>query len=228
MPVGHNRLHDADSVQASFEGLQKMIVKVKRKKIGPLDQGRRMSLKAFEFAPTEEGFHYELSRGFITVSEVANFGHVYLVMFIRDAFTAYRFAHPELIKAVLTGMDCKLLIPEWDSERHPDVAVYFTLPKGPKNRTMWRKWIPDITIEVVSEGSADRDYVTKRQEYWTLGIKEYWIVDAKRKHVIVLRRGKSDWIENRLGPGEVCTTKLLPGFKLPCQAIFDAAGEIDE
>src|SRR6516164_1385348 len=97
-------------------------------------------------------------------------------------------------------MECKLLIPSWESERHPDIAVYLAPPPGRKDRTMWRTWIPGIVIEVVSEGSRDRDYTEKRDEYWSLGVKEYWIVE----------------------------TKLLPGFKLPCHAIFDAAKEYED
>ena len=57
----------------------------------------------------------------------------------------------------------------------------------------------------------------KRDEYWTLGVKEYWIVDAKLKQVLVLRRGRSQWTEKTLGPADTCETKLLPGFKLPMQ-----------
>ena len=83
---------------------------------------------------------------------------------------------------------------------------------------MWRTWIPELTIEVVSESSRDRDYTEKRDEYWTLGVKEYWIVDAKLKQALVLRRGRSQWIEKTLGPADSCETKLLPGFKLACGA----------
>jgi Uma2 family endonuclease len=122
------------------------------------------------------------------------------------------------------GLKCKLLIPSWASERHPDIAVYLTAPKGRKDRTMWRTWIPDLTIEVVSESSRDRDYTEKRDEYWTLDVKEYWIVDAKLEQVLILKRGRSQWTEKTLGPADVCETKLLPGFKLPCRAIFEAAG----
>jgi hypothetical protein len=39
-------------------------------KIGPLDHDRKVSLRAFEFAKTEEGDYYELSRAYITVGEV--------------------------------------------------------------------------------------------------------------------------------------------------------------
>src|SRR5439155_6011442 len=106
--------------------------------------------------------------------------------------------------------------------------VYRKKPKGPKNRTMWRTWIPDLAIEVVSESSRDRDYTEKRDEYWTLGVKEYWIVDAKLQQVLVLKRGRTHWTEKTLGPDDVCQTKLLPGFKLSCRAIFEAAGEEGE
>lgn len=77
----------------------------------------------------------------------------------------------------------------------------------------------------MSESSRDRDYTEKRDEYWSLGVKEYWIVDAKLGQVVVLRRGRMQWVEKHLGRGDVCETKLLPGFQLPCAAIFDAAGD---
>ena len=78
---------------------------------------------------------------------------------------------------------------------------------------MWRTWIPELAIEVVSESSRDRDYTEKRDEYWTLGVKEYWIVDAKLEQVLALRRGRSQWTEKSLGASDVCETKLLPGFQ---------------
>lgn len=206
-----------------------MLTATRRKvKIGPNDQGKKMSLKAFEFAETEEGYLYELSRAYITVSEVANYYHAFIVAWIRNALIGHQLAHPRYIHLILTSMECKLLMPEWESERHPDIAVYFTKPKGPKDRKMWRTWIPDLVVEVVSERSADRDYIEKREEYWSLNVKEYWIFDANRQQVLLLTRGKSDWSEKRLKPGGVCTTKLLPGFKLPCQFIADVAAQAEE
>jgi Uma2 family endonuclease len=192
-------------------------------RIGPHDHGRRMSLKAFEFAKVEEGYTYELHRGHIIVSEVANYLHAMQVYAILRSLFAYDAANPNVIHAILGNMDSKLLIEQHESERHPDIAVYLTRPKGKKDRTLWRHWIPELAVEVVSEGSRDRDYVEKREEYFDLGIKEYWIVDAKLNQVLILRRGKSDWIEKMLGPDDVIETKLLPHFALPCQVIFDAA-----
>jgi Uma2 family endonuclease len=181
-----------------------------------------MSLKAFEFAAIEDGWLCELARGYLVVSEVANYYHGMQIIAINRPLWAYDAAHPGTIHAILGSLECKLLIPKFDSERHPDIAVYLTAPKGRRDRTMWRTWIPDLTIEVVSETSRDRDYTEKRDEYWALGVKEYWIVDAKLEQVLILKRGRSQWIEKTLGPGDSCETKLLPGFKLPCQSIFDS------
>ena len=201
-----------------------MLTITKRKtKIGPTDHGRKMSLKDFEFVETQEGYHYELSRGYITVSQVAKLYHALIIAAVRNQLVVFQIAHPDSIFAILGSADCKLLVREWESERHPDLSVYLTKPEGRKDSKLWRRWLPELVIEVVSERSVDRDYIDKRQEYFDLGIKEYWIVDAKRAQVVVLRRGKSDWIEKRVGPDGVVTTKLLPGFELPFKAIMEAA-----
>jgi Uma2 family endonuclease len=117
---------------------------------------------------------------------------------------------------------------DWESERHPDIAIYLSRPGGKKDRTVWRTWIPDITIEVVSASSVDRDYVEKREEYWTLGVKEYWIVDAAMGKVTQLRRGKNDWVARELFGDDDVETKILPGFKMPCKAVFDVAREQED
>src|SRR5207245_2300050 len=196
-----------------------------KSKIGPYHHGRKMSLKAFEFAQVEKGYVVELARGYIVVSEVPNYLHASMTAVIRDFLGRYRLENPGALHLVLEGGSCKLMIPDWESERHPDLAVYLTAPKGKKDRTLWRRWVPELAIEVVSESSRDRDYTEKRDEYWALGVKEYWIVDAKLAKVLILKRGRSQWTEKTLGPADVCETKLLPGFKLLCGEIFEAAGE---
>jgi len=43
--------------------------------IGPKDNGRRMNLDDFDRAEGHEGFQYELSRGVVTVTEIARPDH---------------------------------------------------------------------------------------------------------------------------------------------------------
>src|SRR4051794_1519712 len=121
-----------------------MLLAKSKTKIGPHHHGRKMSLKAFEFAPVEEGYLYELARGYIVVSEVANYLHAMQIVLINRFLWMYDVANPGRIHAILAGSDCKLLVTAWESERHPDIAVYLTKPKGPKNRTLWRTWIPEL------------------------------------------------------------------------------------
>lgn len=204
-----------------------MILTKTKTKIGPQHHGRKMSLKAFEFAPVEDDYIYELARGYIVVSEVANFAHARRTAFIRSRLGHYHVENPGCLYEILGTMECKVLIPDWESERHPDIAVYLTPPGNRKGRTMWRTWLPDLIVEVVSDSSRDRDYTEKRDEYWAFGVKEYWIVDAKLEQVLILRRGRSQWTQKTLGSADVCETKLLPGFKLSCRAIFEAAEESD-
>jgi Uma2 family endonuclease len=187
-----------------------------------------MSLRAFEFAEVEDGYLYELARGYVIVSEVANYFHASQIDVLQDHLRAFKISRPGLIHRILDGGACKLLVYDWESERHPDIAIYLTIPQGKKDSKMWRTWIPELIIEVVSARSVERDYVEKREEYRTLGVKEYWIVDAAMGKITQLRRGKSDWLAKELFAGDVVETKLLPGFKLPCQPIFDAAAEHED
>ncbi|MBL8797663.1 MAG: Uma2 family endonuclease, partial [Planctomycetia bacterium] len=89
---------------------------------------------------------------------------------------------------------------------------------------LWATWLPDIAIEVVSADSVHRDYVEKREEYLLFGVREYWIVDAARGEMLVLKRRGGKWTEKIVKPPEVYETKLLPGFQPDCGTVFAAAG----
>ena len=38
---------------------------------------------------------------------------------------------------------------------------------------------PDMVLEVVSDGSQQKDNVTLKESYWKADVREYWIVDAR-------------------------------------------------
>jgi Uma2 family endonuclease len=190
-------------------------------RIGPADHGRRMKLEDFDECVGKEGHLYELSRGVVTVMQVPRGRHFVQVQASRDQFILHRASHPHQIHGIAGGAECKLLIDDLHSERHPDVAVY--LAAMPPLDNPWRAWIPKIVLEVVSPSSKRRDYQEKPEEYLRLGVSEYWIIDYQRREMLILRRWGSRWIEKTVRPPEKYSTRLLPGFSFDCAAVFAAA-----
>ena len=109
--------------------------------IGPADRNRRMSLAEFDHAEAQEGYLYELSRGVIIASDVPDPRHLAQVDKITQQLADYRKRHHGVIHRVAGGSDCKILLRDLESERHPDIAVYKTPP--PRNGDLWASWKPE-------------------------------------------------------------------------------------
>jgi Uma2 family endonuclease len=55
---------------------------------------------------------------------------------------------------------------------------------------------PALVIEITLEGSADQDRTLKHRLYEQAGIPEYWLVEAKQKHILFWRLshdGRYEW-----------------------------------
>lgn len=197
-----------------------------RIKIGPADHGRPMSVAEFEHAEVQEGYLYELSRGFITVSDVPGMRHVLQLAEARRQLATYDVLHPGRIAGILGGAECKVLIGALESERHPDVSIYLREPPPIDDASQWHHWYPEIIMEVVSPTSRQRDYEEKPEEYLRLGAREYWIVDGRDKVMVVMKRVRNRWSESRIEPPAIYRTRLLPGLEFSCEDVFRTAGLI--
>jgi Uma2 family endonuclease len=193
-------------------------------RIGPADHGRQMKLADFDLADGDAGHLYELSGGVITVVEVPGRPHFDQVDEVKRQLYAYRAAHPGTVHRIGGGGEVKLLITGAESERHPDVAVYKAPPDDEED--LWATWVPDLVVEVVSPGSADRNYGEKRDEYLRFGVREYWVIGADRGEageMLVLRRAGGRWVEKVVRPPEIHRPRLLPGLSFDVAAVFRAA-----
>lgn len=60
-----------------------------------------------------------------------------------------------------------------------------------------KKWgilgAPDFVMEVVSESTRTRDFVLKLSKYSNAGVKEYWILDPRRKMLIIYDFAGDSW-----------------------------------
>jgi Uma2 family endonuclease len=196
-------------------------------KVGPADHGRKMSLADFDHADVQEGYLYELGRGVIVVSDVPKRRHLAQVLETRKQLTLYQLAYPNRIHAICAGSECKLLIGRYESERHPDLAVYKTLLPE-EDDDFWSTWIPELVIEVISLGSELRDYQEKREEYLAFGVREYWIFDADKEEMLVLQRVDGRWRERIVRPHDIYKTRLFPGLQFSCERVFQAAKAVEK
>ncbi len=84
--------------------------------------------------------------------------------------------------------------------------------------------LPDIVVEVRSPSTWRHDRGTKRARYEAAGVAELWLVDTIDHTVDVLRRSVAGAptfdAPVVLGPGDVVTSPLLPGFSLAVDEVF--------
>jgi Uma2 family endonuclease len=190
--------------------------------IGPEDNGRRMTLDAFDRATGREGYVYELSKGVVEVTDVPHPDHAKQVQAIRNQITLYQEANPGAIELVAGSNESKILLAAEASERHPDLSLYLT--PTPPVPDVWSVWVPSIVIEVVSPSSWKRDYEEKPDEYLSFGVDEYWIVDAGKGQLTANTRWRGQWKPKVVKPPQKYATGLLPGFSLDLKRVLAASG----
>ena len=80
---------------------------------------------------------------------------------------------------------------------------------------------PDLVVEIISPGTAERDRGYKKTLYARHGVKEYWIVDPKGKAVEVYTLGTKGFeLVKVYKAGEILESPLLPGLRVDLGEVF--------
>jgi Uma2 family endonuclease len=80
---------------------------------------------------------------------------------------------------------------------------------------------PDLVIEIVSPGSATRDFHTKREIYGAQGVREYWVVDPKAASILQLAREGREWRTVGLHQGDaVFRPVILPELEVALSKVW--------
>lgn len=82
---------------------------------------------------------------------------------------------------------------------------------------------PDLVIEILSPGSKPLDLITKRDDYETFGVGEYWVVDPADVAARVWRRAGAKMLEVGIA-GDTIECKALPGLRVDLAAIRRVIG----
>ena len=189
----------------------------------PADQGRALTWEEFESADAKEGYRYEMIEGRVEVSPTPNVPHDIALNRTLGALILYSMEHEDILRYV-TSNAC-VFLPDPTNEItmfRPDLAGYTEFfPKGTPIAEMdWRNVSPAFVVEILSEGTEDKDLDRNRRLYVQVpSIQDYWIVDprasADEPMMLVYRRRGRRWSAClTIAAGETYTTPLLPGFSL--------------
>lgn len=107
------------------------------------------------------------------------------------------------------------------NDYEPDI-VFFNIEKS---KSFTKKQIlfpvPDFIVEVLSDGTKDKDRGIKFTDYENHKVGEYWIIDAEKEVVeqYLISNGQYELVL-KSSNGSV-KSSVIEGFEIPIKAIFD-------
>ena len=102
--------------------------------------------------------------------------------------------------------------------RIPDVSFISKerIPNGLDPNEAIATIVPNLAVEVISEGNTDREMERKLEECFQFGVELVWYVYPKDKNIVVYTSLTESTIETeKVGGGNV-----LPGFELSIEELF--------
>ena len=94
------------------------------------------------------------------------------------------------------------------------------LIEGKDGRIVEIQGTPDMVLEIVSKSSEYKDAVLLRKAYWEAGIREYWLVDARRElRFDILRHSARRYVATRKQDGWLKSAVFGKGFRLKAATI---------
>jgi Uma2 family endonuclease len=107
------------------------------------------------------------------------------------------------------------------NDYEPDVVFFDNEKADSFKKGMWKYPVPDFVVEVLSDGTENRDRGIKFNDYEAHGVLEYWIIDVQDETVeqYFLQEGKFK-LHLKAGQGNI-TSRTIKGFSIDIRAVFD-------
>jgi Uma2 family endonuclease len=171
--------------------------------------------KAWELKPGER---FELISGVAYAMSAPNVSHQRILTTLTGEF--YAFLKGKTCEVFAAPFDVRLFYEEDDSDDtvvQPDLVVVCDPKKLGEEGC---RGAPDLVAEILSPSNTAIEMERKLLLYMEAGVREYWIVDPKNKHVRIylLKDGEYSHrichIQDRAKPG------VVPGLEIPLSTIF--------
>ncbi len=142
-------------------------------------QVEKMTLEQYELLPAEQ--RVEVFDGVVYNMASPSQTHQALSMQLSTAINTYILRKKGSCRVFTAPFDVKLSDQPLTMVQ-PDIMIICDKDKLDQKRC---NGAPDFIIEIVSPSTSSDDYIRKLYYYKTYGVREYWIVDPKRKLVTV-------------------------------------------
>lgn len=156
----------------------------------------------------DDGFRYELIDGRLLLAPSPLERHQRLLFQLTFRIANYLNSNPIGI-AYFAPLDVELTK---DFVCQPDIIFI----RNENRRIITEKRIvgaPDLLVEILSEGTAQRDREVKFKRYAQYGVKEYWIIDPKTADCKFYKLIGDAF--NEVSPkSNIYTSEILTGFEL--------------
>lgn len=174
-------------------------------------------ISAEEYLETYADKHYEWVDGEVIAMSPVSISHERLVTYLKQLFSGYFEINPI---GLAIGDPFVMQLDIIPARRQPDLQII--LGDNLNNLTDTAMiGAADICIEIVSFGSVVTDYDIKFDEYQKAGVREYWIIDPKRR-VVNFHRLNTDGLYEALATdaNHEYRTPLLPKFVLDVSVLW--------
>jgi len=171
--------------------------------------------KAWELKPGER---FELIDGVAYAMSAPNTSHQRIVSILTGEF--YIFLKGKTCKVIPSPFDVRLFYEEDDSDDtvvQPDIVVICDPKKLGEEGC---RGAPDLVVEILSPSNMAIEMERKLLLYKKAGVREYWIVDPKDKHIsIYLLEDNGEYIL-RIFKKDNVRPVVVPGLEIPLSTIF--------
>lgn len=107
------------------------------------------------------------------------------------------------------------------NDYEPDIVFFNTEKSNSFTKKQVLFPVPDFIVEVLSDGTKDKDRGIKFTDYENHKVGEYWIIDAEKEVVeqYLISNGQYELVL-KSSNGSV-KSSVIEGFEIPIKAIFD-------
>ena len=94
--------------------------------------------------------------------------------------------------------------------------------KGPRpRRGQFLKIVPTLVVEIISPATARRDRIEKKRIYEANGVDEYWLVDPRRREIMVFHLTRGNYDDgNRFEGRQKLRSEVLVGLEVLTRTLF--------